>query len=226
MDEQSLYTTASFTEDVFDVLDTFLLNLPEKVILALWATPGKEMTKQAAELCSSLANRYEMIEFSDRSEILQPLNSPLIGVLGLNEAGEEVDYHVRVLGVPAGYHINSLMGMIQAVSFRGMTLEALTRIQLSRLQDIVKIELFSAPSNEAGVPMATLTANFAAVNANIATTLVMIDSFPNLATERSIYTIPHTMINGRHHLQGNYNEEQFLKTLSRILKKDRNKASG
>ena len=224
MTDSHLYTTSSFSQEVLDVLDSFLHELPEPVRLVLWATPGQEMTRNAFELCSALAKRYDQIDFVDHSEQIQPLHSPLIGIQGVGEEGESIDYHLRILGVPAGYHINSLVGMIQAVSFRGMTLEAVSRIQLSRLKDLLKIEVFSAPSNEDGVRMATLTANVTVVNPNIATTLVMIDAFPQLAVERSIYTIPHTVINARHHLQGTYKESSFLKILARLVKKDRSAA--
>ncbi len=221
MSDSHFYTTSSFSKEVIIALESFLKELPEPVRLSLWATPNKELTRHAIELCQSLADHFEMIEFVDHSDTLQPLHSPLIGVEGIDENGESIDYRLRILGVPAGYHINSLVGMIQAVSFRGMTLEAMTRIQLSRLQDAVTIELFSAASNENGVPMASLTSNFAVVNPNIGLTLVMIDAYPQLAIERSIYQIPHTVINNRHHLQGTYNEEGFLKVLARLLKKDR-----
>ncbi|MEM8860495.1 MAG: hypothetical protein AAGD96_19400 [Chloroflexota bacterium] len=208
-----------FSEETFEVLGSFLNNLPEKVRLVVHASVQNSCTEEhTAELCSVLAERFEMIEYRNRPRIADFPWHPITAVYGVDEHGKDIDYRIRFFGHPAWYQINSLIGAIQAVSFRGSTLEAKTRIHLSRLKKEVSIETFTSPENEGGVPMATMACNFAVVNPHIRTFVCMANDFPSLIAQYSIYSLPHTIINKNHHLEGLYDEDKFLKAIAKSVK--------
>ncbi|MFK7801259.1 MAG: thioredoxin family protein [Anaerolineae bacterium] len=210
-----------FTEETFEELGTFFTNLPEKVRLVVHASVQNSCTEEnTVDLCQVLADRFEMIECRNRPRVADFPWHPIIAVNGVDEKGKDIDYRIRFFGHPAWYQINSLIGAIQAVSLRGMTLDAKTRIQLSRLKKEVRIETFTTPENESGVPMATLACNLAVLNPNIRTFVCMINDFPDLVPQYSIYSVPHTIINQKHHLQGVYSEEKLLKAMARAVKDD------
>ncbi|MEM9774788.1 MAG: thioredoxin family protein [Chloroflexota bacterium] len=208
-----------FTEETLEILGSFLTNLPEKVRLVVHASVQNSCTEEnTADLCQVLAENFDMIEYRNRPRIADFPHHPIVAVNGVDDNGKDIDFRIRFFGHPAWYQINSLIGAIQAVSFKGSTLNAKTRIQLSRLTKEVSIETFTTPENEGGVPMATLACNFAAVNPHIRTSICMINDFPDLVPQYSIYSVPHTIINQKHHLEGLYDEDQLLKLIARALK--------
>ncbi len=201
-------------------LEPFLGHLTEPVRLVAWASEGEgALDGHAINLCRVLANQFPILEFDHRPRQGSHPYHPIIGVMGLDETGEEIDYRIRFIGLPSNVQINGLVGAIQAVSFRAQTLEALTRIQLSRLQDEVILELFTTPDDEPGVLMATLIANLAVANEHIRANVVLVNYFPDLIPKYSIYHFPHTVINNRHHLEGSFDEEGLLKRIARVVRK-------
>lgn len=207
-----------FTEETFEILGGFLDNLPKKVRLVVHASVQNSCTEEnTVELCEVLAERFGPIEFKNKPRIAEFPWHPIIAVNGIDEKGKDIDYNIRFFGHPAWYQINSLIGAIQAVAFNGMTLDAKTRIQLSRLTKDVALETFTAPEDEAGVVMSTLICNLAVVAPSISAYVCMINDFPALVPQYSIYSIPHTIINKNHHLEGVYKESKFLKAISKSL---------
>lgn len=207
-----------FTEETFEILGGFLTNLPKKVRLVVHASVQNSCTEEnTAELCQVLAERFEPIEYVNKPRIAEFPWHPVIAVNGIDENGKDIDYQIRFFGHPAWYQINSLVGAIQAVSFNGMTLDAKTRIQLSRLKTDVAVETFTTPENEAGVLMSSLICNMAAVSPHIKAFVCMINDFPDLVPQYSIYSVPHTILNKNHHLEGVYDEKKFLKAIGRAV---------
>ena len=214
-----------FTEETYEILAGFLENLPEKVRLVVHASVQNSCTEEnTAELCEALAERFDSIEYVNKPRVADFPWHPIIAVNGIDENGKDIDFKIRFFGHPAWYQINSLIAAIQAVSFRGMTLDAKTRIQLSRLKSEVAIETFTSPEDEAGVLMSSLVCNLAATSPHIKAFICMINDFPDLVPQYSVYSIPHTIINKHHHLEGVYNEKKFLKMMAKAVKRDDKKA--
>lgn len=209
-------------EDRWGILDEFLTELPKKVRLIVWASELNSCTEgNAVDLGRALSDRFETIEFQHRPRRPDYPYYPVIGVMGIDERGKHVDYNIRFMGLPAWTQINSLIGAIQAVSFQGQTLEATTRIQLARLKDDVLIELFTTPEDEAGVTMATLAANLAVLTPHVRAYTIMINDFPDLAPQYSVYQVPHTIVNHNHHLTGVMDEGKFLKFIAKAVNKSK-----
>jgi alkyl hydroperoxide reductase subunit AhpF len=110
--------------------------------------------------------------------------------------------------------MTSFVTAVQAVSFGGMTLEAMTRIKLKQLDKGVNIELFSAADNEAGALMAQPLFNMAVINEHIRTFFIMADQFPTAVNRYSLNYLPHMVINSRVHMEGVVDEGEILKQIA------------
>lgn len=212
---------AIFAGESWSELIGFLEKLPRPVKLVIWAQEdGGRFEREALHLGRSLAERFEIIHVERRDRVPRHYHYPVIGFMGLDEQQCEVDFGLRLVGLPAGYQINSLVGAIQAVSFRASNLEGLTRIKLSKIpaEANVDLEVFTSAENEAGVLVATLAAGLAAASAQVRTFIVMADVFPDIATRYSVRNLPHTVINGRVHVEGLMDEEGILRQIGVALR--------
>jgi len=212
-----------FAGESWSQLVGLLERLPRPVKIVVWAAEdGGRFEREAVHLGRSLAQRFEVVHFERRERVPIHRHYPVIGFMGLDEQGEDVDFGVRIVGLPAGYQINSMVGAIQAVSFRASNLEGLTRIQLSRLPGDAKVdlELFTSAENEGGALVATLAAGLAVASPQVRAFVVMADVFPDIATHYSVRNLPHTVINGRVHVEGLLDEEAMLKQIARAVRKN------
>lgn len=209
-----------FAGESWSKLIGFLEELPRPVRLVVWAAEeGGRFEREALHLARSLAERFDVLQFEQRDRVPKHFHYPVTGFMGLDEDANETDFGVRLVGLPAGYQINSLVGAIQAVSFRASNLEGSTRIRLSRLppQARVDLEVFTAAEDEAGVLVATLAAGLAVASAQVRAFVVMADVFPDIAQRYSVRNLPHTVINGRVHVEGILDEEGMLRQIARAM---------
>ena len=207
-----------FHGETWQQLIPFLEQLPEAVKLVVWGDPdGGRFEQEALQLGRALAERFDILHFEQRPRQPTYPYYPIFGVMGVG--AEEIDYRVRLIGLPAGYQINSLVGAIQAVSFRASNLEPRTRIQLSRLPAAAQIdlELFTAAEDESGPLVASLAAGLAVASPKVRTFIVMVDVFPQALVRYSIRQLPHTVINGRVHIAGVVDEPTMLQHIARSL---------
>lgn len=201
-----------FDDETWAQLPEILGKLPEPVQLHIWGDPAASPAEQeAARLAETLALRFPNITYRHFPRRVNYPYYPVIGVMGLDTAAEPVDYGLRLVGLPAGYQMTSLITAIQAVAFRGMTSEAKTRIWLHRLAADVTIELIAAASVEPAAMVAHPAFNMAVASTKVRTYLIMADAFPEILTRYSIRELPHTVINGRLHLGGVVDEETLAK---------------
>ena len=129
----------------------------------------------------------------------------------LRPAGKEaIDHGVRLIGLPSGYQMTSLIAAIQAVSFQGSSLEAKTRIVLQGLDQDVRLELLTAANDEGGAAMAKTLFGLAVASPYIRSFLIMADVFPWPRLRYSAKYLPHLVINGRSHIDGIIEEEKLL----------------
>lgn len=215
MEKQSIFDHATW-----GTLDGFIRELPEPVRLVVWGEADASLgEREAIRLGEKLAERYEIITFEAHPRRENYDYYPVMGIMR-ETAAEAVDAGVRLIGLPAGYQINALVGAIQAVSFQGSQLEVRTRIQLSRLpaDAHLDLEVFSSAESEEGPLMAMLAAGLAAASPQIRAFLIAADVFPQAAIRYSAYTLPHTVINSRVHIQGVVDEDVMLGQISRALR--------
>lgn len=209
-----------FDQDTWAQLPSFFDNLPQPVRLIVWGDAGmSRLEKEAAGLCQVLADRFEGISWQLLPRRINFQFYPVIGVMGDNgPEAEWTDFGVRLIGLPDGYQMTSLITAVQSVSLRGMTLEATSRIQLSRLQEDVRLELLSSATDEYGPIMAQIAFNMAVVNPHVRSFLIMSDQFPESVLRYSVNHVPHIVINGRVHLEGVVNEKTLLTHIAHAIK--------
>ena len=207
-----------FDAETWAQLPELLENLPEPVHIIMWGDPAESVAeKETAVLLQSLTERFSQLSTQTLPRRINYDFYPVLGVMG-GPADDWHDFGVRLIGLPNGFAMTSFITAVQAVSFRGMTLEAMTRIKLKQLSKSVNIELFSAADNEAGALMAQPLFNMAVVNEHIRTFFIMADQFPTAVDRYSLNYLPHMVLNGRVHMEGVVDEAEILKQISIAVK--------
>lgn len=210
--------THPFDEETWRQLPSFFEKLPEPIHIIMWGDEtASQEEEEAAVLGQTLADRFDVIQFQVLPRRVNYDFYPVLGIMGGTQADWQ-DFGVRIIGLPNGYQMTSFTAAIQAVSFRGMTLEPVTRIKLKQLQTAVNLELFTAADNEAGALMAQPLFNIAVVNEHVRAFMIMADQFPTAVTRYSINYLPHTVMNGRVHVEGVIGEEDILKQIAMAVK--------
>jgi len=110
--------------------------------------------------------------------------------------------------------MTSLIAAIQSVSFRASTLEAKTRIQLSKLQIDIDLELLTSADDELGTIMAKSIFGMAVASPHIRSFLIMADVFYEALWRYSVQQLPKLVINSRIHSDGLLSEEAILKQIA------------
>ena len=196
----------------------FLENIPRPVRLVVWAyEEGRWQEREAIRLGQALSERFANVSFDLRPRRENYAFYPVLGVMGV-EGEEEIDYGVRIIGLPAGYQMTTLLGAIQAVTFRGQQVEPKTRIQISRMPAAAEIEIITVSEDEGGPQMATMCFALAVCSPLIRAFAIMSDSFPVALQRFNVHYLPHTIINDKVHIEGVLDEAQFLRHLALALK--------
>ncbi|MCA9976039.1 MAG: thioredoxin family protein [Anaerolineales bacterium] len=208
----------TLTADQLDQLAGFLQELPNPVRIHYWGSPQASPEEmEALRLCQALADHFAPISLHAFPRRANYAYYPVLGIMGEKD-GEKVDYGVRIIGLPAGYQITSLIAAIQAVSFQGVTLEPLTRIKLQKLNTDVTLELVTDLEDEGGTLVAKTIFGLAVAHERIQSYLLMSNMFPDTIVRYSVYRVPHLVINGRTHLTGVADEETILQHIGRAVK--------
>jgi alkyl hydroperoxide reductase subunit AhpF len=207
----------SSSDDARELLPSFLGHLPEVVRLHVWCDEsGSPEEREATRLIKELAGRFESIEGEFFPRRTNYDFYPVIGIMGV-QTNEIIDHGLRIIGLPSGYQMTSLISGIQAVAFKGMTSEATTRIQLARLNQPVSLELITDADDEAGPVMAQKIFNMAVVSPFVKSYLIMGDFFPQAFIRYSVNYLPHIVINERIHLEGVIEEGELLSQIAGAL---------
>lgn len=178
-------------------------------------TEGGLFEKEAIRIGRVLAEAFPAISFQ-----LEPRRPsydfyPVIGVMAVGSDGP-VDYGVRLIGLPRGYQMTTLIAALQVVSFQGQTLEPVTRIRLRSLEAIdpppaITIEVLTSAEDEQGTLIAKHAFGMAVASPRVRAYAIMTDVFPQAALMYSAAYLPHTVIDGRIHFDGPLGETELLK---------------
>jgi alkyl hydroperoxide reductase subunit AhpF len=210
-----------FEPETWANLPAFFDRLPEAVRLIVWGDEGGTRSeREAVALAQMLSEQFVQIRFELRPRQPEHVFYPVFGLMAEKEP-DVTDYGVRIIGLPLGYQMTSLVAAIQAVSFRGMTLEARTRIQLHKLAAPVTLELITTAEDEAGAAAAYLLFNMAVTSPFVRSYLIMGDLFPEALLRYSVSVVPHLVINDRSHISGPISEQGVLKQIAATLKRQK-----
>ena len=206
-----------FDEETWEQLPAFLGKLPEPVVLHVWA--DEEATaaeREAIRLARLLSDRFpETIAHALFPRRANYSYYPVIGIMSGTVENID-DPGLRIIGLPIGYQMTSLIAAIQSVSFRGQTLEPASRLklhQLNELQKHVAIEIVTLADNETGALVAKSAFGAAAASPWVKTYLVIADFFPETAQLYASKSLPHMVINKRVHFAGPLDEDELLRQI-------------
>lgn len=209
-DQQQSQHASLFDEETWQHLHDAFDRLPNPVQLNLWGDPEHSVGEsEATRLCETLAEQFRQIAFRPLPRRINYDYYPVIGIMGI-EGEEEVDYGLRIIGLPAGYQLTSLITAVQAAAFRGVTLEPRTRLMLQGLSTAVTLEVLTAAENETGALVAKHAFGLAVASPQIRSYVIMGDVFPAALVKYSASDLPHTVINGRYHVSGVVEDEEIL----------------
>ncbi len=204
-----------FDAETWASLPDFIDKLPRPVHIIMWGDERlSQMEKDTAVLGRTLADRFENLTFEILPRRVNFSYYPVIGVM----AEDGTDYGVRIIGQPMGLQLTTLITAVQVVSFQGQTLAPGTRIQLKRLAKEVRIEILTAADEDTGALVAKHAFGMAVVNENIRAHVVMADQFQEALIRYSVNYLPHTVVNGRVHIDGVLEEGELLKQIATAVK--------
>ena len=208
-----------FDKDTLAQLPSFFEALPEPIRIHVWGDPENfPIEREALNLVEMLSSQFKGIHHQQFPRRENYPYYPVIGIMGMgNEEEEFTDFGVRLIGLPAGYQMTSLVAAIQCVSFRGMTSEAITRIQLHKLESDITLEMITSTEDEGGPKVAQQIFNMAVASPRIRSYCVISDAFPEALVRYSVNDLPHLIINGRTHLEGVVSEETILNHIHRTI---------
>lgn len=219
-DSGTLANSVPFDDETWRQLPDFLGNLPEPVCFHIWAdATGEPAEREAVALAHTLAGRFNGLSYQLFPRRENYRYYPVIGVMGgTSEAA--TDYGVRIIGLPIGFQMTSLIAAVQAVAFRGQTLEPSTRIKLSRLpaDREIAIEVLTSAADELGGLAAKTVFGAAVASERVRAFLIVTDFFPEAAQRYSATTLPHLIINRRVHFSGAPDEADLLRHIALALK--------
>lgn len=212
-----------FDEDTWRQMPDFLGQLPEPVCLHVWGDESASRDeREAAHLARLLADHFpQRLSYRLLPRRVNYPYYPVIGVMaGTAEASN--DLGVRIIGLPIGFQMTSLIAAIQAVSFRGQTLEPLSRLKLHRLMSVapedIAIEVLTSAEDEAGAVVAKAAFGAAASTERVRVFLIVTDFFPEAAQRYSAAYLPHTVINKRVHFNGPLEEAELIRQIGLAVK--------
>lgn len=212
-----------FDDETWRQLPDFLGNLPEPVCIHVWGDEAAGAAeREAARLAGMLAERFpQQLSYRLFPRRVNYPYYPVIGVMN-GTAEESTDLGLRLIGLPIGLQMTSLIAAIQAAAFRGQTLEPLTRLKLRRLMDATEgdigIEVLTSAEDEAGAVVAKMAFGAAAAEPRVRTYLIVTDFFPEAARLYSATYLPHTVINRRVHFNGLLEEEELVRQIGLAVK--------
>lgn len=206
-----------FDLETWNLLPGYFEKLPRKVQINIWGDPNASFAEdQAQKITTVLAARFDQIASAFFPRRVNYDYYPVIGIFDFAEEAPQ-DKGVRLIGLPTGYQMTSLIAAIQSVSFQGTTLEAATRIRLQKLDKEVQLEILTSAEDEAGALLAKSAFGLAVASPQIRAYLIMTDAFPMANVRYSVKELPHLVINGRHHIQGVVEEAELLKQIAAAI---------
>ncbi len=165
----------------------------------------RELLEEAASLGDKIKlTIYDLVKDNEKAKQYKVNRVPALVVKG------DIDYGIRLFGLPSGYEFASLIEDIKTVAARTTTLSPATKKQLSELGRAADINVFATPSCP-HCQRAVITAHMMAVESEkITANMVMANEFPELASRYSVMAVPKVVINGETSFEGALPEESFV----------------
>ena len=201
-------------EETQATLQEYLADATKKTTIVLFSSPdaaGGEETLTILREITELKHNFHLEEKdleadSDLAAEYGVVQAPAYVLL--NDKDEFT--RIRFNGVPLGHEINSLISALSEVSGnpQEMPAEMMERVkQIDKPVDIKVFVTLQCPHCPGAVQKAHALAMH---NPNIQAEMIEAESFPELAAEYGVGSVPHTVFNGGGDLIGNMPFEDFI----------------
>ena len=166
----------------------------------------RELLEEIAGLSDNLT--LEMYNFQlDKEEVSRYKvdKIPAIAVAGNH------DYGIRFYGIPSGYELASLLGVVLYVSRGYSGLKPETADKLRELNAPVHLQVFVTPTCPSCSRTVKLAHQLALASDLVAADVVEATEFPHLVNRYGIRSVPHTVINEEISISGALPEEEYVR---------------
>jgi glutaredoxin-like protein len=154
---------------------------------------------------------YDLTRDSTRAAALHVDKAPAVVVL---DGDRGTDHGVRFFGIPSGYEFASLISAVLMVSSGQAGLTPTTIAALSGVAAPLHIQVFVTPTCPYCPAAVTLAHKLAMASPHVSAEMIDASEFPDLSDRFGIRAVPHTVINGKVHVEGSMPEAAMMEHLS------------
>ncbi|MGE3841447.1 MAG: thioredoxin family protein [Vicinamibacterales bacterium] len=196
-----------------------LADLPRRVRLVFFTqTFGCETCYDQHRLLQAVAELSPSIVVEECNLVLDGARAaaygvdraPSIAIVALDEAGAEIDYGIRFVGLTAGYEFQSLVEGIRLVSRGETDLSPSSQTALATLTERATIQVFVTPTCAFCGSAVLLAYRIAIASPHVSAAAVEVSEFPDLIRQYRVNGVPKIVVNGRHDWLGQQTEETFV----------------
>lgn len=176
--------------------------------------PGKECmycedTQAILEEVSELSDKIklEIHNYYEEEELVEEYGIERIPAIAVVS---DVDYNIRLYGIPSGYEFGTLIEDIVSVSTGNIELTEKTIEAIKEITEPVTIKVFVTPTCPY-CPKAVRTAHMMAMaNENIKAEMIEANEYPELSSHYGVYGVPKVVINEDTSFEGALPEAAYL----------------
>lgn len=208
-------------EDAADVRGQFAEALAHDVKLLMFTQQHEcaycRETRELLEEIAALSDRLhlEVKDFQADADLAETHGIdkiPAIAVLR-QDHGNEVDYGIRLYGIPSGYEFMSLLEAITLVGSGEHDLSPQTLQRLEKLDEPVHLQVFVTPTCPYCPRAVVLAHQLAFVSPLVRADMVEAIEFPHLSNKYGVMGVPRTVINEETHVEGAVPEPMLVARL-------------
>jgi glutaredoxin-like protein len=130
----------------------------------------------------------------------------------------EIDYGIRIYGIPAGHELATLLDVIRIISTENSQLSDEIKEKLESITNPVHIQVFVTLNCPYCPPAAILGHRLAFESDHIRTDMINAQEFPKLAQKYNVFAVPKIVINETIQFEGALREDQFIQKVMDSVK--------
>lgn len=177
---------------------------------------AREIAQEVAELAEQV--EIEVFEYDTNDGLAAQFAIDKLPALVVMRGGDEPrDFGIRFYGVPAGYQFTSLMHAVMMVGTGESGLTPGLRSWAASLREPVHIQVFTSPTCLYCPSAAVMAHRLAVESENVRADMIELIEFPHLAVRYGVTSLPLTVINEQHIVEGLLSEHQMLERLQQAV---------
>lgn len=208
---------ALFNKETKEQLEKIFEGLKEPVTISLFTDSNCETCPDTELFMTELKDLsdkllLEKFDIDKDAEIANEFNVdkvPAIVLLGANKKNHDVKFY----GIPSGHEINSFISGLMELSGAGEDLPKEMKEELDTLNKKVKIKVFVTLACPHCAGAVSKAHKLAYENENIEAEMIECGTFPDLASQYNVSSVPKIVFNDSNELMGNQPFEQFIEAV-------------